>query len=339
MKNAGVIHAVREYNSRLRIIDAVNGSLKNSFSTDIKHGLQSMPKFIPPKYFYDTIGSELFEKICATKEYYVTRTEASILKKYSPEIAELNSGKMVMVELGSGSSVKTKYLLNSFLALKGGFEYVPIDVSDIMVSSSNALIREFGGLRINGILSEYADGLSITSRFFNKNKIIVFLGSSIGNFSKQDSKEFMVHIASGMKDNDSLLIGFDLVKDINVLNAAYDDEEGVTAAFNLNLLGRINRELGGEFETEKFRHKAFFNSAESRIEMHLVSLEDQDVCIHSIGKSVHFDKGETIHTENSYKFTDEMIRTLAAHAGLEVTDIWKDDNNYFALSMMKKNNS
>jgi len=338
-ENTSVIHSVTVYNSRLRVINAFNANVKNSFANNVLSGLLTVPKFLSPKYFYDVIGSDLFEKICTTPEYYVTRTETSILQKCSNDIARINSDKKVMVELGSGSSIKTKYLLKSFLDIKHQFEYVPIDVSEIMISGSIVLLDEFEGLKVSGILSEYEAGLDAAGTFINDPKIIVFLGSSIGNFNMHDAEAFIKHIACIMHENDSLLIGFDLVKDMDVLNAAYNDKQGYTAAFNLNQLTRINSELGGEFDIKKFDHKAFFNSAESRIEMHLESLVEQDVCIHGLEKSVHFRKGETIHTENSYKFTDEMINSLAAHAGLNVSDIWKDDSNYFALCLMKKGES
>jgi uncharacterized SAM-dependent methyltransferase len=166
--------------------------------------------------------------------------------------------------------------------------------------------------------------------------MIIFLGSSIGNFNLPDAFYFVKHIAGVMNTGDTFLIGFDMVKDINVLNAAYNDAEGYTAKFNLNLLKRINRELNGEFNLNKFEHKAFFNEAKSRIEMHLVSQGEQDVCIHSIRKEIHFDDNETIHTESSYKFTDEMINEIASHAGLELEKVWKDKKDYFALCLMSK---
>lgn len=331
-----IIHSVTAYNSRLKVINAMYGRSINTFAEDVLAGLTSSPKYLMPKYFYDSAGSELFEKICLTPEYYVTRTETAILKKYSGEIARMNSDKKAMVELGSGSSLKTRYLLKSFLDISRHFEYVPIDVSEIMISSSIKLLDDFEELRVNGILAEYEEGLGAAGLFIKEPKMIVFLGSSIGNFNLHDAEGFIRRITGIMNENDSLLIGFDLVKNIDVLNAAYDDGQGVTAAFNLNLLNRINKELGGVFDTGKFRHKAFFNKDESRIEMHLESLAAQDVCIHAIGKSISFNQGETIHTENSYKFTGEMIDRLAALAGLRVSEVWRDGKNYFSLCLMKK---
>jgi dimethylhistidine N-methyltransferase len=307
-----------------------------SFAEDVKNGLTASRKSLPPKYFYDEKGSGLFEKICATPEYYVTRTETEILRKYSPEIASANSGKKIMVELGSGSSVKTRYLLDSFITGNGYFKYVPIDVSDILISGSEQLLERYELLNIDAIQAEYEQGIEIAGQVSMEPKILIFLGSSIGNFDLHESEALVRGIASQMNSDDSFLIGFDMVKDEDVLNAAYNDAAGVTADFNLNLLYRINSELNGEFDISKFDHRAFFNGKESRIEMHLVSLDEQDICIHGIRKEIHFDKGETIHTENSYKFTDEMIREIAEASGLKLSHKWTDSRDYFSLCLFNK---
>jgi len=332
----GLIKSITVYNERFKIFNALNGGGANAFNEDVKRGLISFPKYLHPKYFYDQKGSELFEKICHTPEYYVTRTEIVILKNISGEIAGLNFDKKVIVELGSGSSVKTKYIINSFLKSHTELKYIPIDVSEIMISSSDNLVSEFEDLKIDGILAEYETGLDISRTVVKNPKMIIFLGSSIGNFNLADAEKFIQHISNVMNTGDTLLIGFDLVKDTGVLNAAYNDADGYTALFNLNLLNRINSELQGEFILDKFSHKAFFNEIESRIEMHLVSIDEQDICIHAIREKIHFECGETIHTENSYKFNDEMINSLASDAGLEIEKIWKDDKKYFALCLMRK---
>lgn len=323
-------------NDRLSIcrFESISGS--NSFSEDIRCGLKHVPKVLHPKYFYDNIGSELFEKICDTPEYYVTRTESSILDKYSDEMALMNKGKKVIVELGSGSSVKTRYILSSFIKSEGCITYLPIDVSEIMVQSSKELLSEFEGLNIRGINGEYEEGIEIINELTSEPKIIIFLGSSIGNFTPVEAKRLLSSISNTMSGDDSFLMGFDMVKDENVLNSAYDDSAGITAEFNLNILQRINTELGGTFDLSKFSHKAFFNKAMSRIEMHLVSGSNQTVYIDKLNEYVEFRKGETIHTENSYKFTDEMINDLAGSAGLKVNKTWKDDRNYFGLCLMSK---
>lgn len=323
-------------NGRLSIIRTENGRHKNTFAEDVKYGLTSPEKFLLPKYFYDATGSALFELICETDEYYVTNTEAEILKKHSAELAALNYDKKFIVELGSGSSVKTKYILSSFIQNSGNVAYLPIDVSDILIQGSNALLGEFEGLTIKGIIGEYEEGLAAAENLADAPKIILFLGSSLGNFNPGEAENLMRHISGSMDENDSALIGFDLVKDPEVLNRAYDDDAGITAKFNLNLLYRINEELGGNFDLDKFEHKAFYNEELSRVEMHLVSAEKQKVYIEAIDTSVHFEKGESIHTENSYKFTVEMINSLAGAAGLKVSQICKDEMNYFGLCLMTK---
>jgi dimethylhistidine N-methyltransferase len=334
--NISLLYSESHINDRLSVLRVKNGNGKNTFAQDVSNDLGSVPKGLHPKYFYDNKGSELFVEICNTPEYYVTRTEASILEKYSGEIAEINSDKKVIVELGSGNSIKTRYLLNAFTKNSGSITYIPIDVSDILIESAKKLLNDFEGFRIKGIVGEYEEALEVVGEVVTKPKIIIFLGSSIGNFTQYEAGDLFSCISSVMNENDTFLIGFDLVKDINVLNAAYDDAEGITAKFNLNLLERINNELGGNFDLEKFRHKAFFNEEASRVEMHLESTQEQDIYIKETGDTIHFDKGETIHTENSYKFTDEMIDELASSAGLSVSARWKDENNWFELCLMKK---
>lgn len=322
-------------NDRFTLFTVENGRSKNSFAEDVICGLTSNPKTLPPKYFYDNAGSELFEKICSTPEYYVTRTEASILKEKSESIAGANKGKTLIVELGSGSSIKTRYILNAFIKQNSSVKYVPIDVSEILIQSGNGLLNELEGLTVTGIIGEYEESIEAATEIFPQPKIILFLGSSIGNFDLPHAEEFLGKVSSSMRKGDSLLIGFDLVKSEQILNAAYNDSEGVTAEFNMNLLRRINREFGSEVNLENFEHKAFFNPNESRIEMHLYSKCDHSFTLNGSGE-IRFSKGDSIHTENSYKFTDEMIRKLANSAGLTISESWKDENNYFELCLMNK---
>lgn len=307
----------------------------NTFADDVRIGLTAEKKYLLPKYFYDEKGSELFEKICKTNEYYVTRAESEILKKYSDEIASVNSDKSEIVELGSGSSVKTRYIIDSFLKNHKKLHYLPIDVSDIMISSAKYLIEETTGLKVSGFISEYEQGLSLIKELFHAPKLILFLGSSIGNFDFVNSVKFVSFIGSKMNKTDSLLIGFDMKKNPDILNAAYNDSEGVTAEFNLNLLERINNELDGNFDLSKFEHRAFFNEEHSRIEMHLVSIEEQEVCIKSFGKSIQFKKGEDIYTESSYKFTNDMISDIAWFSNMRISNIWRDEKGYFSLCLFK----
>jgi dimethylhistidine N-methyltransferase len=330
-----VKYSKKNINDRFTLYTVENGNTKKTFAQDVIEGLTSVPKMLQPKYFYDNAGSELFEKICKTPEYYVTRTEASILKEHSSSIASSNAGKMLIVELGSGSSVKTRYILSAFIKQSSHINYVPIDVSEILIQSGNDLLRDFEGLSVTGIIGEYEESIAAVSEIFTEPKLIIFLGSSIGNFDLPHAEEFLGKLSASMRKGDSLLIGFDLVKNIDILNAAYNDREGVTAEFNLNLLRRINKEFNSDIAEDNFEHKAFFNPVKSRVEMHLFSKCNQSFKLNGSGE-IRFSKGDSIHTENSYKFTGEMIRGLASSAGLTISESWKDENNYFELCLMNK---
>jgi len=334
--------ALKPYNKKVDVNNSFsvyyldNKEVKSTFAEDVKKGLTAENKYLLPKYFYDNEGSLLFEKICETEEYYVTRTEASILKKYSIDIAKYNHNKHLLVELGSGSSVKTRYIIDALKENSRNLHYVPIDVSDIMISSSKQLVSKIKGLQISGIIAEYEEGIECVSHLFNEPKLIIFLGSSIGNFDLFHAEQFIRYISTKMNYGDSLLVGFDMVKDINVLNAAYNDKEGITAAFNLNLLNRINKELDGNFNLDNFEHLSFFNTEKKRIEMHLVSKTDQCVSINGIREVIKFKKREKIHTENSHKFTPEMIAEIAAYSNLHYSKYWTDEKNYFNLCLFTK---
>lgn len=315
-------------NDRLSIFYAYMDPGNSSFADDVIRGLSATQKWLHAKYFYDAYGSDLFEKICTTREYYVTRTETSILSKFSSKIIDACSTVESVTELGSGASVKTRFLIDSSISQRGYLHYLPIDVSSILIESSRSLIKEIPELRISGIISEYENGINIANEISPEPKLLIFLGSSIGNFDFEDSRNFIRFISENMLDEDRLLVGFDLSKDVNVLNAAYNDSEGITAEFNMNLLTRMNRELGSNFDRNKFRHRAYFNAEKSRIEMHLDSLEDQKVRIN--GNVFKFRKGESIHTENSYKFTKQMIGEIASFAGLKILSHWTDEKDYFS---------
>ncbi len=307
----------------------------NSFADDVKEGLTSENKFLLPKYFYDKSGSEYFERICETEEYYPTRTEISILKNLSDTISERNPDKNLIIELGSGSSLKTNYLLRSFLKSRKHLTYVPIDVSNILIESSKLLTEKYQDLFIKGVISFYEEGMEFIVSDDNSSKLVLFLGSSIGNFSKEERIDFMKMLKKYMNESDRLLIGFDLIKDKHVLNNAYNDREGFTAKFNLNILQRINNELDGNFDLTNFNHLAFFNETENRIEMHLVANEKMEVEIKGIGETINFEAGEKIHTENSYKFNNEMINQLAKDSGMEFSDYYTDEKEYFSLCAFK----
>ena len=307
-------------------------------------GLDSKPKRISPKYFYDRAGSDLFEQICIQPEYYPTRTEAAILHAHSSDIAKIVGAESnVVVELGSGSSSKTRILLRSFACKQmTQLYYFPIDISPaVLHHSTSALAVEFPRLKVTGLVAEYVDGIARAKELIsNENNharcIITFLGSSIGNFEPKEAVSFTAVIAKKMKEGDFMLVGFDLQKDERILNAAYNDAAGVTAKFNLNILSRINSELGGEFNLNLFKHYAFYNRHKNRIEMHLISAAPQEAYISEVGKSFDFAKGESIHTENSYKYTRSQIDSLAKSSGLRIKRHFLDRKRWFDLALFER---
>lgn len=303
----------------------------NSFEEDVKAGLKANKKFLLPKYFYDEKGSKLFELICRTKEYYPTRSETEILELLSETISKRNIDKDMIVELGSGTSVKTELLISSFLKERDKLDYIPVDVSNVIIESSKQLTGKNSNLHINAFVSFYEDGMEYIVSHFNSPKVILFLGSSIGNFSPDERLDFMKMLCKYMNVTDRLLIGFDLIKDKKILEEAYNDSEGITADFNLNILERINRDLNADFEIKNFKHKAIFNEAENRIEMYLESQKDTEIELKSIDEKIKIKKGELIHTENSYKFNKKIINDLAENSGMVFSDYYTDGKDYFSL--------
>jgi dimethylhistidine N-methyltransferase len=322
------------------------------FASDVARCLASKNKYLSPKYFYDKVGSQLFEQICLQPEYYLTRTEASILNKHAPLISKLTGSNIQIIELGSGSSSKTAILLSYLSSQKKRIYYFPIDISSsILIESERKLKSQFPNASIIGIRSDYDTGIDraatecmATEEKNKKNKknnnnipytkLVLFLGSSIGNFELIEARTLLRSVREKLHTNDFLLIGFDLQKDESVLNAAYNDNAGMTAKFNLNLLARINRELGGNFELGKFEHCAFYSRERHRIEMHLVSKTDQQLYIGALGKTFALRKGESIHTENSYKYSLSQIGALAKDCGFTVEKNFTDKKRWFDLALL-----
>ncbi len=324
--------------SRLRMDHALRGRKAPSFADDVRTSLWDVPKWLPSKYFYDERGSELFERICTLPEYYLTSTEAQILRGAASEIvAEASMGEdLVLVELGSGSSRKTQTLIAALLAAQGRLLYVPIDISPtILHQAAERLLAAYPTLRIVGKAMEHEQGLAALSLEQQGPKLVLFLGSSLGNYEPADSERFLREIRRHLGPQDHLLLGADLCHDPAVLEAAYDDPTGVTALFNKNLLERINRELGGRFSTESFDHLAFFSPEKVRVEMHLRSRIDQQVPIEAIGEVVRFSAGETIHTENCYKYTREQLTTLAEVCGFAQVTSWSDPPDRFSVQLLR----
>lgn len=308
----------------------LNPSL-TSLQKDVVRGLRQTKKQIHPKFFYDDKGSHLFNQITALSEYYLTRAEKEILTRYHHEISKYIGNDSTLIELGCGNEEKIKLILENFTSKK---RYMPIDISKEALDKTVAKITGvFPLVDVKGIRADYTQALTFLSHALDSKKMILFLGSTIGNFEEQDRDQFLKALAKQLNAEDGLFIGVDLRKSTTVLEAAYNDSLGVTAAFNKNLLHRINRELSANFQVDQYDHDAFFNQAESRIEMHLVSKTYQEV---TIGKETFsFLPNETIHTENSYKFDLNDLEENINKAGLTIKETWFDNNNYFALTYIK----
>jgi dimethylhistidine N-methyltransferase len=303
------------------------GDATRTFADDVMAGLLAEPKRLPPKYFYDQRGSRLFEKITQLPEYYPTRTETAIVQANAPEIAKLIPADAAMVEFGAGSSTKARILLGAANQVSA---YVPVDISAEFLSNEAARLREdMPKLSVYPVAADFTKPFELPVSLGAKPRVGFFPGSTIGNFEPHEAHGFLRHAATLLGRDALLIIGVDLVKDPAVLNAAYNDAAGVTAAFNLNLLERINRELGGEFKLEKFCHRAFYNREKQRVEMHLVSLARQKVRV--MGRCIEFRRGETIHTENSYKYSVELFRSQARSAGWTPAAFWLDEQKYFSV--------
>jgi L-histidine Nalpha-methyltransferase len=292
-----------------------------SFRDDVVAGLSAPQKSLPPKYFYDAAGSRLFARICRLPEYYLTRAELALTRRHLAAIARFAGRGGQLIEYGSGEGVKSRLLIR---ALRPAV-YVPIDISqDALGAAARALARKFPNLKIHPVLGDFSRPLQIP--LLRKPRVVYFPGSTIGNLTPEEAHAFL-SMSRGVAAR--MLIGVDLKKDPALLHAAYNDAAGVTAAFNLNLLARINRELGADFDLRRWRHYAFYNPAEGRIEMHLVSMAAQKVALG--GHRFYFAAGETIHTENSYKYSLESFRELAAKAGFSSAKVWTDRRGLFAL--------
>lgn len=301
---------------------------------DVATGLARCPKQLPCCYFYDREGSLLFEEICDLPEYYLTRAEAEILRQRAEEISSRLGAGTTLVELGSGSAAKTRLLIEALLSRQESLRYVPVDISRSMLEETAlALLESYPALEITAIAGEYADGLSQLQAMSEDPKLILWLGSNVGNFERPDAAAFLRGARDSMTPQDRLLVGVDLRKDRGVLEPAYDDSRGLTARFNLNILARINRELGGHFDLTAFRHRAVYNDGMGRIEMYLVSTHLQRVAIDRLGLEVPFAAGESIHTENSYKYSIAEIEVLAEAAGLETEARWFDTGDRFSLNL------
>lgn len=304
----------------------------SDFRNDVLSGLSGTPKTIPPKYFYDAKGSALFDDITDTPEYYVMRTELGLLDRISDDIAERAGKGAVVIEPGSGSSLKIDKLLGS---LDDPAAYVGLDISrEHLLAACEDLSKRWPTLEIGAICADFTHHVDLHDMPIPQGRRLVFFpGSTIGNFEPDDARELLKGIRDWLRPGDGFLIGVDRVKPREVLEAAYDDAGDVTAAFNLNLLTRINRELDGDIDVDAFEHRAIWNESKSRIEMHLVAKRDLSFTIS--GQTFTMKAGESIHTENSHKFTVASFQALARSAGLEPVADWSDDAAYFTLHWLE----
>jgi dimethylhistidine N-methyltransferase len=314
-------------NVALKQVLRPSGDPAKTFADDVIAGLLAEPKHLSPKYFYDERGSQLFEEITRLPEYYPTRTETAILEANAPAIAKLIPDDAAIVDFGAGSSAKARILLREARRVAA---YVPVDISaEFLSSEAMKLHEDLPDLVLHPIAADFTKPFALPASISSKPRVGFFPGSTIGNFEPVEAHAFLRHAAALLGRGAVLIIGVDLVKAPAILNAAYNDSAGVTAAFNLNLLERINRELDGDFDLAKFRHRAFYNREKHRVEMHLVSLARHKVRV--MGKCIDFRRGESIHTENSYKYSVELFRSHARSAGWTPAAFWLDEKKYFSV--------
>ena len=306
------------------------------FVRDLCSGLgQAGQKWIPCKYFYDDVGSALFEAITLLPEYGLTRADQRILSRYAAEIAGSVPPPVVVAELGSGSAKKTRSVLEAF-ARRQPTTYHPIEISPAALAVTRRELGQLDGVSVRGFEAEYLDGLGRAAgkRLPSQRLMVLFLGSSIGNFNRHEDTGFLARIRACLQPGDAVLLGTDLVKPVPQMILAYDDPAGVTAAFNLNLLARINRELGGGFDLRRFAHQALYDETDRRIELHLRSTEEQRVIIEKAGLDIRFQAGETIWTESSHKYTPEDVARMATATGFRLAKQWLDQEWPFAESLL-----
>ncbi len=331
--------------SRLQVDYLLNPEISCTLNSgdDVVTGLSQTPKTLPPRYFYDDRGSQLFEQICELPEYYLTRTETRLLQESAAAIAHL-TGPCDLVELGSGSATKTRILLDAYAELGQGLHYSPVDISaGILESSARDLLAMYPRLHIHGRVSTYelalaqlAQQTQVTPDDAPGCRMICFLGSTLGNLSPVDCHHFFEQVLQALQPGDYFLVGVDLQKPIEVLNAAYNDRQGVTAAFNLNMLRHLNRRFQGNFNVDQFAHWAFYHTENQQIEMHLRSLCAQTVQLRSLDLTVEFAADETIHTEISRKFTVQQVQQELSELGLAPVQTWMDDQQWFGLILCQR---
>lgn len=313
--------------------------IRNQFSKDVIAGLGAEKKSLPSKYFYDEEGDQIFQQIMEMPEYYLTRAEFEILSGQTHKICEKMlafSEPFNFIEFGAGDGLKTKLLLNHLVKGNATFAYFPVDISEnILDELKQDLETEFPNLEVQPLNTDYFGALKMMKEFNNRRNIILFLGSNIGNFHLEEAAVFLDELSNNCKPSDMMLLGVDLKKDSEVITAAYDDPNGITAAFNLNLLKRMNRELGADFNTANFEHLTFYENKSGEVLSFLVSKNDQTVRFTDIDLKVNFKKGERIHTEISRKYDFAELESIAAKDGFEVIQHFIDSKNYFCDTLWR----
>lgn len=320
---------------RLLIHNLVRDDARLSFAGDVRRGLLAQPKHLFPKYFYDELGSQLFEAICLLPEYYLTRAENEILTRYADEMVQSVDGHKTLLEMGSGSASKTRLIIEAMLRRQDELHFIPVDISaTALETSSRVLLQSYPRLRITAYASDYYDGLAELRRNRERTRTLaLFLGSNIGNFDADEARTFLRALRSVLTAGDALLLGADLRKRRDVLEAAYDDALGITAAFNLNLLLRINREFDADFDIRAFKHHVEYNEAIGRVEVYIESLRDHRVALRKLDMEAHFLAGERVHTENSYKYDLDGLSALATETGFTRARTWLDEREQFSSNL------
>jgi L-histidine N-alpha-methyltransferase len=328
-------HSGAASTNRLVLRNLLSEVATNGFAEDVRAGLSAQRKRLFPKYFYDELGSQLFEAICQLPEYYLTRAENEILARYADEIVRSVDGHKTLLELGSGSASKTRLIIEALLRQQPDLQYIPIDISaSALEQSARVLLQSYPHLRVTAYASDYYAGLSALRSEDKGRTLALFLGSNIGNLDLKEAHTFLSAVRSVLELDDALLLGADLRKEAAVLEAAYDDALGVTAAFNLNLLLRINRELESDFDLRAFKHHVTYNEEIGRVEVYIESRREQDVHIRKLEMNVHFNEGERIHTENSYKYDLDGLSRLASETGFQLARTWLDAREQFSSNLL-----
>jgi dimethylhistidine N-methyltransferase len=327
-----------EASERITIHRLEGAGAGGDFADDVRRGLTADPKFLLPKYFYDELGSQLFDAICLLPEYYLTRAESEIFARHADEIVELAArGKqLTLVELGSGSATKTRRIVASLLRTQSSLDYIPVDISPAALEAgASALLLDFDALRVVAYAGDYDAALPRIGENFSAEAraLVLFLGSNVGNFDREEARAFLRKLRGALRAGDAVLLGADLKKDPATLEAAYDDALGITAAFNLNVLARINRDLQGDFSLRHFRHVALYDEREGRVEMHIKSLREQTLHVAALDLVVTFRDGERIHTENSYKYDLAELSALADATGFKLARTWLDAGERFSSNL------